>query len=201
MKKISLIIICISLFLFTNAQNTQKGFYLNPNINFSSHISKHSANYNFDFAKPQIGIGYLFGNKIRHNFNLYSLNSSFGRNNYYFGAGLKYSMDIKLLETKRLKLFASPFIKSEFIFNNYRYNNQRNSYGNTLNMIGIAPQLEYKLGKKVDFVFSLPINLLGVSKEFQYSKNYNYSRSNNMQTPSIEANIGIRINLFNNKKK
>ena len=99
-----------------------------------------------------------------------------------------------------MKLFVSPFIKSENSYNHYRNNNDRYTYGNILSMVGVAPILEYKLSKKIDFVFSLPINLIGMSKEFQFSKNYDYSKSNNMQTPSIEANIGFRINLFNNKK-
>lgn len=200
MKTIFLMAICIGTFFTTNAQNTQKGFYINPNINLSSRLSRHSANYNFNYAKPQLGVGYVFGNKIRHNFNLYSLNASFGKEFSYFGTGLKYNMDIKLIEKKRMKLFVSPFIKSEISYNQYRNNNDRYTYGNILSMVGVAPILEYKLSKKIDFVFSLPINLIGMSKEFQFSKNYDYSRSNNMQTPSIEANIGFRINLFNNKK-
>ncbi|HOZ51101.1 MAG TPA: autotransporter outer membrane beta-barrel domain-containing protein [Chitinophagaceae bacterium] len=200
---ICLAIVFVSLQSF--AQGKTKGFYINPNLSFSSGYGYY-LNKKVNFS-PQLSVGYLWGNTNRHNFSLTTLQVRGNRNSNAFGIGLKYNYDILLYRQKRLSLFVSPFVKVNSNFTYSKYANSASTYKNRTHnyqiQMGVSPTIEYKLGKRVDFVMSTPINAISLYKSKSTSINNDVKVSNEwsgFQTrPSVEANLGIRINLFKKK--
>jgi hypothetical protein len=187
------------------AQEKNKGFYINPNLNFSR--NSHYYGGGFGTISPQIAVGYLWDHKNRQNVSLTFLNGGIRKHSQQAGIGLRYSYDIALYRSKKLKLYISPYIKL-----NAQMYNSKNPVGSPFYhhrqkqisvQSGISPQIEYKIGKKVDLIVSAPLNFLTYHFTNSLSNDGTARRKNSNSQfnfrPSVDANIGLRINLFNKK--
>jgi hypothetical protein len=206
MKKIIFCSAMLAGFSLTSfAQERVQGFYLNPNLNvrFQDHNPQHLQAE----IRPELSVGYLTGRKNRHNVSLTSLGGSFARQNQYFTLQAKYSYDILLLHKSPFTLYASPFVRAQYSYG------QSTSYGsspvryrnNNLNIsAGVAPTLEYRLGRQVDLVVSTPL-IMGEFSGWSNKVTENGISTKNHLTDThwfakVEANVGVRINLFQRKK-
>jgi hypothetical protein len=203
MKTIKLLLPAIMLQSMPSmAQKKTTEFYVNPNIN----IGHDYRNFNSRYTNLQstLTLGYLWGNKNKHNFSVSALAGGFGKPYKTYGFQMRYSFDYLAFTKNRFSLFLSPYIKSTVNFAHYNSRNAMHWKNRTLSAsIGIAPQVEYRLSKRVDLVFSAPIGLFGISNSagqiHDGTKEIRYHSSNTSFFPSMEANAGIRIRLFGKK--
>lgn len=183
------------------AQEQTKGFYLNPNINLTARETKHR---HYDLmAIPSLGVGYLWGSKNRHNVSISSIGGSFDKRNQYVFMNARYSYDILLLRRKNLSFYVAPSLSYGFNYGHSAANSGNTSDGKSYShrfTVAAAPLIEYSMGKRMNLTFSTPIilgeNLMSTSKT---KVGGNVTKSSNTLTnymPRIEANIGLRINLF-----
>jgi len=201
--KISLTIAILLASVVSFAQNTS-GFYFNPSLNAGVAFGNFSGEVNS--IKPQLSLGYIWGNKNRHNLSVIS--TSEGLNRYYahFGASLKYSYDVQLYGSKRMHLYLSPFASTTINLMKAKGEfgtNSNTRISNLKVLAGISPSFEYRLGPNTNFVFSLPINIAGYSsshyKIIENTGTRSYNNNSLRLLPSVEANMGVRIMLFNKK--
>ena len=187
------------------AQERVQGFYLNPNLNvrFQDHNPQHLQAE----IRPELSVGYLTGRKNRHNVSLTTLGGSLARQNQYFTLQAKYSYDILLLHKSAFTLYASPFLKAQYSFGrSTSYGASPVRYRNSdLNIsTGIAPTFEYRLGRQVDLIASTPLIISDFSMWSNKIKENGVSTTNQRTDtrwlPRVEANVGVRINLFQRKK-
>ncbi|HPI54200.1 MAG TPA: hypothetical protein PLU10_05870 [Chitinophagaceae bacterium] len=206
MKKIIFCSTMLAGFTLTSfAQERVQGFYLNPNLNVR--FQDHSPQHLQAEIRPELSVGYLTGRKNRHNVSLTTLGGSFGRQGQTFTLQAKYSYDILLLRKSPFTLYASPFIQAQYSFGrSTSYGGSPARYRNSnLNIsTGIAPTLEYRLGRQVDLIASTPLIVSDFSMWSSKIKENGVSTTNQRTDtrwlPRVEANVGIRINLFQRKK-
>jgi hypothetical protein len=200
---ICLAIVFVSLQSF--AQGKTKGFYINPNLSFSSGYGYY-LNKKVNFS-PQLSVGYLWGNTNRHNFSLNMFQIGRNERSNFIGIGLRYNYDVLLYRTKRMSLFISPYAKVNSNFSNYKLNTpniiQKGNLQSYSLQLGFSPVIEYKLGKRIDLIASTPINLLSMTKSKFTTTNNDIKQTTYWEgfqsRPSLQANIGVRFNLFKKK--
>lgn len=192
--------------LLASAQEKSQGFYFNPNLTLSHQLKNPNGNNfrNYNSLLPSISFGYLKGEKIRQNISTNFDGTQFYRNSGYINWNAQYGVNFRVLHSKRLNLFLTPYVKSSigYGFSKYNYNSgmMNKTRGFNANvMLGGSLNLEYKIGKRVDFISSLGLNVLGMNYH-NFKDNNTENQSFNLHTvPSFEANVGIRINLFRRK--
>ncbi len=207
-QKIMLSVAMMLISLLSFAQEKTKGFYINPNLNLSNHAAYFQGGGLGVNVTPQISIGYLWGTKNRQNITLNGLSGGLNRFYSLFGTELRYSYDYRVYKNKRLAIFVSPYAKAGINLLSAKNFSGSTSYTGTKIMnygiqLGLSPSIEYKLGRKTDFIFSIPIHLAGFTynhyKSVSDSSTQTYTNSSARFLHAVEANVGIRINLFNKK--
>lgn len=206
MKKIIFCSAMLASFSLTSyAQERVQGFYLNPNlkVRFQDHNPQHLQTE----IGPELSVGYLIGRKNRHNISLTSLGGSFVRQSRYLSLQAKYSYDILLLQKSRFNLYISPFVRAQYSYGrSTSYGSSPVRYQNSnLNIsAGVAPTLEYRLGRQVDLVVSTPLIMGEFSGWSNKVTENGISTKNHLSDThwfaQVEANVGVRINLFQRKK-
>ena len=189
------------------AQEKTKGFYVNPNVSLDAPSFR--PNQFGSPIRPSIGLGYLHGDKIRHNISLNALSGVLRKSDQQVNAEIRYSIDYLLLGKKRFSLYLSPFVKAGILYAHNKYHNgNSNNYSNRgmglYTSAGISPQLEFEANKKIHFTFALPITLLGYNHQSIRTVNdgirQNYQNGYAFIAPSLQANVGMRVALFNKRK-
>jgi hypothetical protein len=193
------------LSLTSFAQERVQGFYLNPNLNvrFQDHNPQHLQAE----IRPELSVGYLTGRKNRHNISLTTLGGSFARHNQHFTLQAKYSYDILLLRKSPFTLYASPFVSAQYSYGrstSYSSSPVRYQTNNFNVSAGVAPTFEYRMGRQVDLVISTPL-IVGdfsgwSSKMLENGVGTKNHFTDTRWLPRVEANVGLRINLFQRKK-
>ncbi len=198
----SLVILTMSTTAF--AQEQTKGFYLNPNISLTARATQYR---HYDpMATPSLGIGYLWGSKNRHNVSISSIGGGLDKHNQQLNLSARYSYDILLLRRKKLSLFVSPSLNYSF---NYAHSGTNpgnptdyKSYYHRFT-VAAAPIIEYSVGKRMNLTFSTPIilgeNFMSKTKAKTFEKVTTNQQTQPNFLPRLEANIGLRINLFRGK--
>lgn len=183
------------------AQQQTTGFYFNPSINAIIEPRTFSQP---NFIQPQLAMGYLWGQKNRHNVSVSGLTGGIGKYYSHIGLNLKYSYDIRLYQHKRWSFYLSPYASTGFNMMKSKDVSQSNFSSRGQNYFataGIAPSVEYQLGRNVKFVFSLPVSLLGYTYNHNSTNNQGvrqeYHNGSQRFMPSLGANLGVRINLSN----
>jgi hypothetical protein len=182
MKKI--LILSSALFFYNlilNAQSLRSSIYLYGGV--SSPVLQR--------VTPEFGIGYIknLKNGDRHN-----LQGNLGFNTYAMQTKLKYAYDFKLKQNNRFTMYVSPFVQGNLLFPKF----------STLWIatkeikIGVQPSVEFRISKNVQLIAAVPINIWGIENypSPQFSRKININNS-----LSSQFNLGVRINLFNKKKK
>lgn len=210
MKKIfSILALCfIASQSFAQGLKIKKGFYLNPNFNHTSSrfdFNHHGRTYGSSpLFEPNLTLGYLWGNKNRHNIALTTLKGIYSEDFRNAKVVVQYSYDILAFRKNKFSFFISPYLAAgvnhynSVLGTGYWSGRVTDNYASL--SAGVAPVFEYKLGKRVDFVASLPLEI--------YKQQYaNVTTLMNNQPKKLEHNsgyflsqgqakIGIRLNLF-----
>ena len=204
MKKIIFILSLCLITIFSFAQGPKKtnGFYLNPNFHHTSYRGIGIRN-NFLFT-PNLTVGYMWGKRNRHSFSLTGLNGDKIHGYKSFVAEARYSYDILAFSKNKFSFYISPYLRGSLSYaeNEYIIQDKKNGYNYSSNSVslGVAPVFEYKLGKKIDFVASLPLQLYILSHtKFSNITDNNVAveeTDNGSFLDNGEARIGIRLNLF-----
>jgi hypothetical protein len=198
----------LSVASIAQSRSGSHGFYLNPNFNHVSYrntFMHHGVNYQPKMLfTPNLTLGYMAGRKNRHNISLTALDGRFDHYTRNFTTELRYQYDILTFRKNKFSFYTSPYIRGRFYYfnNSFATVNGRSTDEHTLSTIaaGVAPVFEYKLGKRIDFVASLPLEIGQLSQATSTYTNDNQTTYMQRNYSSIlrqgEARIGLRLNLF-----
>jgi len=184
------------------------GFYLNPNfshVSYRNSFMHHGAAYQPKMLfTPNLTLGYMTGIKNRHNISLTALDGRWDHYTRNFTTELRYQYDILTCRKNKFSFYISPYLRGRYTYFNSSVATAtgRSTNQNTITNIaaGIAPVFEYKLGKRIDFVASLPLEFGQFSQATSTVTNDNQTKYMQMNQSSLfrqgEARIGFRLNLF-----
>ncbi len=208
----ALSIISFAGFAQSLPRKATKGFYLNPNF-------KHTAyrvgipNQQMGFSNqllftPNLTLGYMWGQRNRHNISLTALRAFYRYGTTQVNTELRYSYDILALRKNKFSFYISPYLKENYWYGRFLSLHPTGSskfIQNTHSLsIGIAPVFEYQLGRRIDFVASLPLDLATANFTTRKIEEQQNTQQTSCQYNTMlrqgEAKIGIRLNLFRKKK-
>jgi hypothetical protein len=187
-------------FFQSNAQSST-GFYVGAHLSMAN-IQSNMADKRLDFKGD---LGYMYGQKFRHNIQLTNLNANFNRFYKSASIGLKYQLDILIVQKNASRFYITPFVNFNYFTSRYYVNTQQDSTSQFIKAngysyaFGIEPKYEHKVNEHITLMASMPIQIFGQ----QFSKNNNNPIGSNNQSkniyPSLGFNFGIRYNFKKSK--
>jgi hypothetical protein len=201
-KIVKYILILIAIVTFSNSfAQSANGFYAGAHLginNIQSVLEPKLLDFKGD-------IGYMHGQKIRHNIQLTNITA--GLSSYYkmFSVGLSYQLDILLVQKKESRFYIAPFVNFNFSSVGYKSivypDSNLQTYGayNYGFTFGITPKYERKMTDHITLIASIPIQIGG--KRFSKFNGNLVGYNNQWQTlnPSIDFNLGFRYNFKKSK--